>query len=54
MAKKESLHLGQKVCFGDNRQEAVIDALTQTSIGLVVGTGYIIGGYEDVYVYTEE
>lgn len=49
MAKKESLHLGQKVYFGENRVEAVVDALTQTTIGLVVGAGYIIGDYKDVY-----
>lgn len=47
---KEILHLGQRVLFGDERVEAVIDALTQTTVGLCTADGsYIIGGYEDVY-----
>lgn len=52
MAQKESLHLGQQVLYGEQKTEAVIDALTQTAAGIVVDGKYIICRYADIY--TEE
>lgn len=50
MVQKESLHLGQKVLYGERREEAVVDALTQTGLGLCVGDRkYVVASYEDVY-----
>lgn len=48
--RKEDLHLGQKVFYGEKMEEAVVDALTQTGLGLCVGDGkYVVAGYGDVY-----
>lgn len=50
MVQKESLHLGQKVFYGEKREEAVVDALTQTGLGLCVGDRvYVVASYEDVF-----
>lgn len=50
MVQKETLHLGQRVLYGEKREEAVVDALTQTGLGLCVGDGkYVVTGYEDVF-----
>lgn len=43
---KEKLHLGQILTYDGKR--AVIDALTQSTIGLRVGGDYVVSGYEDL------
>lgn len=55
MVAKEELRLGQRVWYGDERREAVVDGLTQTVIGLRMGDGgYVIGEYADVYLEVAE
>lgn len=50
MVAKETLHLGQTVRYGEKREEAVVDALTQTGLGLCVGDrAYVVASYEDVF-----
>ena len=50
MVNKESLHLGQNVLYGEKRESAVVDALTQTGIGLCVDANrYVIARYEDIF-----
>jgi len=50
MVQKELLHLGQKVSYGPKKEEAVVDALTQTGLGLCVGESrYVIARYEDIF-----
>lgn len=50
MVKKEELHLGQKVFYGADREEAVIDGLTQTVAGLIVnGKGYVFSDYMGIF-----
>lgn len=41
---KTKFHLGQEVMVGGER--AVIDALTQSSVGLIVADGYMVVGWE--------
>lgn len=47
MVNKETLHLGQKVTY--NEGEAVVDALLQNSVGLLVGGRTVITSYDNVY-----
>lgn len=50
MVQKENLHLGQNVYYGEKRELATIDALTQTGLGLCIGEcRYIIAGYGDIF-----
>jgi hypothetical protein len=50
MIGKESLRLGQKVWFGADRREAVVDGLTMTVVGLVMADGgYVLASYDDIY-----
>lgn len=43
---KTKFHLGQEVTVGGER--AVIDALTQSTVGLVLGDRYVIAGWEEI------
>lgn len=43
---KESLHLGQIIQY--EGKDAVVDALTQSSVGLVVDGGYVIVSWESL------
>lgn len=50
MVAKETLHLGQTVFYGEKMERAVVDALTQTGIGLCVEDGrYVLTGYDEIY-----
>ena len=50
MIAKETLHLGQRVLYGEHGVGAEIDALTQTGTGIKTDDGrYIICGYADIY-----
>jgi hypothetical protein len=56
MVNKEELHLGQRVWFGAERQEAVVDGLTWDWAGLRMvdsDGGYVIAEYGDVYLEGE-
>ena len=44
MVEKETLHLGQKVLVGDEKEPGVIDGLTQEYAGVMME----YGGYEYV------
>lgn len=46
MVNKEKLHLGQVVLVGAEREQGVIDGLTQTFAGVSLQSG----GYEDMEV----
>ena len=46
MIAKESLHLGQEVGYLGER--GIVDALTQSTVALVVNGRYIITGWENV------
>lgn len=53
MVNKESLHLGQRVLYGDDRREAVVDGLTKTVVGLVLlgeEGRYVICEYSELYL----
>ena len=50
MVARESLRLGQRVWYGDERVPAVVDGITVTVIGLRLESGgYVIAAVEDVY-----
>ena len=50
MVRKETLHLGQSVLYGEKREVAVVDALTQTGLAVTVGEGrYVLCRYEDIF-----
>ena len=49
MVAKETLRLGQRVWYGDERKVAEVDALTQSSVGLILADGYVVTEYRDVY-----
>lgn len=56
MVSKEELHLGQRVWFGADRREAVVDGLSCDWAGLRLvdaDGGYVIAGYGDVYLEGE-
>lgn len=42
--EKERFHLGQKLVY--DGKNAVVDALTQTAVGLCVGSRYEVVGWE--------
>ena len=49
MVNKETLHLGQLVLVGANREPAVIDGLAQTFAGVrLQGGGYEFYGYDAI------
>lgn len=49
MISKESLHLGQKVWYGAEKVEAVVDGITRTCVGLVLKDGgYILAKWEEI------
>ena len=51
MVNKETLHLGQRVLVTDGQLEGVIDALTQTFVGVnIVGGGYALYDYDEIEV----
>lgn len=53
MVAKEELRLGQRVLYGADRREAVVDGLTKTVAGLeLLGEEgrYVICEYADVYL----
>lgn len=50
MVQKETLHLGQKIFWGEGRNSGIVDALTQTGLGIALDEGgYVVARYEDVY-----
>ena len=50
MLVKEEMRLGQKVLYGDARESAVVDGLTQTFAGLRLDRGgYVLADYSDVH-----
>lgn len=56
MVEKESLRLGQRVWYGAERREAVVDGLTKTVAGLELKDeegGYVICGYSELYLEGE-
>lgn len=53
MVAKEVLHLGQRVLYGADRREAVVDGLTKTVVGLVLlgeEGSYVICEYSELYL----
>ena len=50
MITKENVHLDQRVWFGAERREAIVDGIMRTGLGLMmVDGGYVIARWEDVY-----
>ena len=49
MVAGETLRLGQKVWYGDERKSAEVDALTRSAVGLILADGYVVTEYGDVY-----
>lgn len=50
MANKFELRLGQKVLYGEKREEAVVTALHMSNVGLDLASGkYVIAEYDQVY-----
>lgn len=48
--KEETFRLGQEVLFGEKREHAFVDALTRSSVGLVLWDGrYVIASWDDVW-----
>lgn len=51
MVAKESLRLGQEVLLLATGRRGTIDALTQTSLGVLTGEGeYVVCGYGEIGV----
>ena len=49
MVKKEELRLGQEVLLLATGRRGTIDALTQTSLGVLTGDGaYVVCGYGEM------